>query len=92
MQIPRLIVHEYLQSLGVPGLAGLVMLVVALTWGLGGLLPGWQSLQQLSQQTQEATEYLACARGLRLLRESALELVEHGRTTLEEINRVTFIA
>jgi general secretion pathway protein E len=29
---------------------------------------------------------------LRLLRESALELVEQGRTTLEEINRVTFIA
>jgi general secretion pathway protein E len=26
------------------------------------------------------------------LRESALELVEQGRTTLEEINRVTFIA
>ena len=31
MQIPRLIVHEYLQSLGVPGLAGLAMLLVALT-------------------------------------------------------------
>jgi len=26
------------------------------------------------------------------LRESALELVEQGRTTLEEINRVTFIS
>jgi general secretion pathway protein E len=34
----------------------------------------------------------ACKRGLRLLRESALELVQHGRTTLEEINRVTFIS
>ncbi|MDF9896754.1 UNVERIFIED_ORG: type II secretory ATPase GspE/PulE/Tfp pilus assembly ATPase PilB-like protein [Pseudomonas reinekei] len=34
----------------------------------------------------------ACKRGLRLLRESALELVEQGRTTLEEINRVTFIS
>jgi general secretion pathway protein E len=35
---------------------------------------------------------LACSRGLRLLRESALELVQEGRTTLEEINRVTFIS
>lgn len=34
----------------------------------------------------------ACSRGLRLLRESALELVCEGRTTLEEINRVTFVA
>jgi hypothetical protein len=59
MQIPRLIVHEYLQSLGVPGLAGLGLLVVALIWGLAGLLPDWQSLQHLSQQTREASEYLA---------------------------------
>ncbi|KQZ83533.1 MULTISPECIES: GspMb/PilO family protein [unclassified Pseudomonas] len=59
MQIPRLIVHEYLQSLGAPGLAGLGLLVVALTWGLAGLLPDWQSLQHLSQQTREASEYLA---------------------------------
>jgi general secretion pathway protein E len=34
----------------------------------------------------------ACGRGLRLLRGSALELVRDGRTTLEEINRVTFIS
>jgi general secretion pathway protein E len=34
----------------------------------------------------------ACKRGLRLLRESALELVAEGRTTLEEINRVTFVS
>ena len=31
-------------------------------------------------------------RGLRLLRESAVDLVRQGRTTLEEINRVTFVA
>jgi len=34
---------------------------------------------------------VACQRGLRLLRASALDLVRNGRTTLEEINRVTFI-
>ncbi|WP_241507443.1 GspE/PulE family protein [Pseudomonas sp. AFG_SD02_1510_Pfu_092] len=36
-------------------------------------------------------KHLACQRGLRLLRASALDLVRDGRTTLEEINRVTFI-
>ena len=30
--------------------------------------------------------------GTRLLREAALDLVEQGVTTLEEINRVTFVA
>ncbi|KAA0959336.1 GspMb/PilO family protein [Pseudomonas sp. ANT_H12B] len=59
MQIPRLIVHEYLKGLGIPGLAGLAMLLVALVWALGGLMPDWSSLQSLSQQTREAGEYLA---------------------------------
>lgn len=35
---------------------------------------------------------LAHRNGLRLLREAALDLVANGRTTLEEINRVTFVA
>ena len=30
--------------------------------------------------------------GTRFLRESALDLVKRGETTLEEINRVTFVA
>jgi general secretion pathway protein E len=34
----------------------------------------------------------AQANGTRLLRESALDLVRRGETTLSEINRVTFIA
>lgn len=59
MRIPRLIVHEYLQGLGVPGLAGAAMLVLALVYGLAGLMPHWQSLQQLSQQTRDARDYLA---------------------------------
>ncbi|QHF38669.1 pilus assembly protein PilO [Pseudomonas sp. S34] len=59
MQIHKLIVHEYLQGLGIPGLAGMAMLVLALSYGLVGLLPDWESLQSLSQQTREATEYLA---------------------------------
>lgn len=59
MRIPRLIVHEYLQGLGIPGLAGLALLLVATAWALGGLLPGWQSLQHLSLQNREASAYLA---------------------------------
>ena len=34
----------------------------------------------------------ARAKGTHLLRESALDLVRQGRTTLEEVNRVTFVA
>ena len=34
----------------------------------------------------------AQASGTRFLRESALELVRRGETTLQEINRVTFVA
>ncbi|PMZ58133.1 pilus assembly protein PilO, partial [Pseudomonas sp. GW247-3R2A] len=45
--------------LGMPGLAGLAMLLLALAWALGGLMPDWNSLQTLSQQTREAGEYLA---------------------------------
>ena len=59
MRIPRLIVHEYLQGLGVPGLAGLALLVLALAYGVLGLWPDWRVLQDLSQQTREAGEYLA---------------------------------
>jgi general secretion pathway protein E len=34
----------------------------------------------------------ACRNGTRFLRESALDLVRRGETTLQEINRVTFVA
>jgi general secretion pathway protein E len=35
---------------------------------------------------------LANRSGVRLLRASALDLVRHGQTTLEEVNRVTLMA
>lgn len=59
MRIPRLIVHEYLQGLGVPGLLGAGLLLVAAVYAVAGLMPGWQGLQQLEQQTHDAREYLA---------------------------------
>ncbi|NBA96736.1 GspE/PulE family protein [Pseudomonas sp. R5(2019)] len=46
----------------------------------------------VERQPTSKIKALACSRGLRLLRTSALELVREGRTTLEEINRVTFVA
>lgn len=59
MRIPRLIIHEYLQGIGIPGLAGMALVSLALVYALAGLIPDWQSLQTLSQQTREAGEYLA---------------------------------
>ncbi|WP_397448559.1 pilus assembly protein PilO [Pseudomonas sp. NA-150] len=59
MRIPKLIVHEYLQGLGVTGLAGLALLVLALGYAAVGLLPGWRALENLSQQTRDASAYLA---------------------------------
>jgi len=46
----------------------------------------------VERQPLKQIKELACQRGLRLLRSSALELVRTGQTSLEEINRVTFVA
>ncbi|MHC5349313.1 GspE/PulE family protein [Metapseudomonas furukawaii] len=46
----------------------------------------------IERQPISRIKELAVQRGLRLLRTSALDLVREGRTTLEEINRVTFVA
>jgi general secretion pathway protein E len=51
-------------------------------------------LRQMIVERQPIAVLKAAARrgGLRLLRESALDLVRSGKTTLQEINRVTFVA
>lgn len=46
----------------------------------------------IERQPISQIKELARRRGLRLLRSSAVELVRSGRTTLEEINRVTFVS
>lgn len=46
----------------------------------------------IERQPLARIKELACQRGLKLLRSSALDLIREGRTTLEEINRVTFVA
>ncbi len=46
----------------------------------------------IDRQPIAKVKELARRRGLRLLRESAVELVRESKTTLEEINRVTFVA
>lgn len=59
MHIPRLIIHEHLQRLGWPGVAGVALLLLALGHAAFGLMPAWQRLQGLSEQNQEASTYLA---------------------------------
>lgn len=46
----------------------------------------------IDRRTVSVLKEAARSRGLRFLRESALDLVRQGRSTLEEINRVTFVA
>ena len=51
-------------------------------------------LRQLivERQPPSRLKEAARARGMRFLRESAVQFVREGKTTLEEINRVTFVA
>ncbi|MEJ6654813.1 MAG: GspMb/PilO family protein [Pseudomonas sp.] len=56
MRVSRLAVHEVLQPLGWPGLAGLLCLLLALGYAMFGLLPSWQQLQSLEQQLQLGAE------------------------------------
>jgi len=58
MPIPRLIVHEHLQNLGWPGLAGAALMVLVMAWAAVGLLPGWQALENVRQRSLEADDYL----------------------------------
>ncbi|MDN7859525.1 GspE/PulE family protein [Burkholderia cepacia] len=44
----------------------------------------------LQQMPTSRLKEMARQRGMRLMREQAIEAVKHGQTTLEEINRVTF--
>ena len=46
----------------------------------------------ISRAPIRAIKEAARANGTRFLREAALDLVAQGKTTLEEINRVTFVA
>ena len=47
--------------------------------------------QIIAQEPIRRIKETARAKGTRFLRESALDLVRRGITTLEEINRVTFV-
>ena len=46
----------------------------------------------VSRESIRKLKLTAAASGTRLLREAALELVKSGETTLQEINRVTFVS
>ncbi|GAB3772789.1 GspE/PulE family protein [Ramlibacter monticola] len=46
----------------------------------------------IERQPVSRLKEVACAKGTRFLRDSALDLARQGRTTLQEVNRVTFVA
>ncbi|MCO6056675.1 GspMb/PilO family protein [Pseudomonas sp. MOB-449] len=61
MRVPRLILIEQARRLGWPGLAGGVLLALALGYGLLGLLPARQALAAMTRQLAEDRAQLAAA-------------------------------
>ena len=61
---------------------------------IGELLDLTDDLREMILEQRPASEIKAAVRasGMRFLRESAVEQVLAGRTTLREINKVTFVA
>ena len=57
---------------------------MVLTDELRELIGGRRPIREVKEAARRA--------GTRLLRESAIELVQQGETSLQEINRVTFVA
>lgn len=58
MSVPSLILREHVQRAGLPGLGGAALLALALAYGIFGLLPDWQSLDTLRQNSHKANEFL----------------------------------
>jgi len=59
MALSRLIVHEHLRGMGLAGLGAVVLLLVVGAYGALTLVPGWQALTQLREQTRQADDLLA---------------------------------
>ena len=55
MRIHRLIALERIRSLGIPGLAGVLLLAACLVFGLVSLVPAHGSLEKLRQQTSRTS-------------------------------------
>ncbi|MFJ3523097.1 GspMb/PilO family protein [Pseudomonas sp. NPDC090203] len=58
MSVPSLILREHVQRAGWPGLGGAALLALVLGYGVFGLLPDWQSLDTLRQNSHKANEFL----------------------------------
>ena len=58
MRVHSLIVHERTRQLGVVGLAGGALLLLALAYGALAVLPQWQQLQQQQLHSAQAQEQL----------------------------------
>jgi Tfp pilus assembly protein PilO len=58
MSVPSLILREHVQRAGWPGLGGAALVILVLAYGVFSLLPDWQSLGSLRQNSQKASEFL----------------------------------
>lgn len=59
MALSRLIVHEHVRGVGLPGLAGAALLLLVGAYAAVTLVPGCQALADLREQTREAQAYVA---------------------------------
>lgn len=54
MPLPRLIVHEQILRLGLPGLAGVLLLIACSVYWVAGLGPGQQAVAELQARVERA--------------------------------------
>ncbi|MDN7140008.1 type 4a pilus biogenesis protein PilO [Pseudomonas sp. JQ170] len=81
MRIPSLILHERAQQLGVVGLAGGALVVLALLYGALAVLPQWQQVQDLEVRTEDARDQL------RQLKSGTLKLPQMPQHELEDFHK-----
>lgn len=81
MHIPSLILHERARQVGVIGLAGGALVLLALLYGALAVLPQWQQLQQLQTQREQADEQL------QQLKRGALKLPQVPQRELEDFHK-----
>lgn len=56
MHVSRLILHEYLELLGWPGVAGMLCIFGVLSYLAFGMIPAWQQVQTLEVQLAQHTD------------------------------------
>ncbi|MGH8381918.1 type 4a pilus biogenesis protein PilO [Pseudomonas sp.] len=81
MRIHSLIVHEHARQLGVVGLAGAALILLALLYGAAVVLPQWQQLQQQQLRSEQAQAQL------QQLKRGDLKLPQVPQRELEDFHK-----